>query len=110
MDDNNLKTEHGWYDSLKVIKAIEEHVREALRLSDAANLALSKELGDMLSSVIMSREAIESADQDSTVNEDSQINTDGESKQDDHFGEEQIDELKNLFAGLKDYPGDDRWS
>ena len=34
---------------------------------------------------------------------------DEEPKQDDHFGEEQIDELKNLFAGLKDGPQDDRW-
>lgn len=35
--------------------------------------------------------------------------TDEEPKQDDHFGEEQVDELKNLFAALKDDPGDSRW-
>ncbi|MBP5594467.1 MAG: hypothetical protein J6Y02_03730 [Pseudobutyrivibrio sp.] len=73
VNDDNLRSEHGWYDSLKVIKTIEEHIREALRLSDSANLALSKELGDTLSSVVMSREAIEA---------------------DDHFGEEQAADLK----------------
>lgn len=43
------------------------------------------------------------------VDENGQIHVGNEPKQDDHFGEEQIDELKNLFAALKDDPGDNRW-
>lgn len=84
-----------WDDSLKVVKAIESHILEALKLADDhPGLHLSETINSTLENVIACREAME----DNTFD-----------AKEDHFGEQQAEGLDNLLEGLKDGPKDERW-